>query len=94
MREFPFPEVHGEHFCPEDLIWHRIARKYKLRYINKVIYIAEYQVDGISANMVKVRRQSPRLACLYYKELLQLDIPWKDKLRGWINYWRYKINII
>jgi hypothetical protein len=35
MKEFPFPEYENEKFCPEDLVWHRIAMKYNLRYLIK-----------------------------------------------------------
>lgn len=30
LKEFPFPEIEGEKFCPEALVWFRIARKYNL----------------------------------------------------------------
>ena len=40
IREFPFPEIEGEKFCPEVLVWNRIARKYKLRYFNLYLPIS------------------------------------------------------
>ena len=91
MREFPFPEVEGEKFCPEALVWNRIAHKYKLRYFNKVIYIAEYQDGGLTDNIVRVRRQSPVASTTYYAELLSSDIPWGQKLKAAINYWRFRL---
>ena len=51
MREFPFPEIEGEKFCPEVLVWNRIARKYKLRYFNEAIYVAEYQPEGLTREL-------------------------------------------
>ena len=48
LRLFPFPEIKGEKFCPEVLVWFRMARNYKMR------------------------------------------IPFKDKLRNAINYWRFR----
>lgn len=35
FKEFPFPEVEGEKFCPEALVFNRIATKYKLRYFSE-----------------------------------------------------------
>ena len=61
MREFPFPEIEGEKFCPEVLVWNRIARKYKLRYFNEAIYVAEYQPEGLTARIVEIRMKSPLL---------------------------------
>ena len=91
MREFPFPEIDGEKFCPEALVWNRIALKYNLRYFNKVIYIAEYQDGGLTDNIVRVRRQSPVTSTKYYAELLLSSIPWVQKLKAAINYWRFRL---
>ena len=32
LKDFPFPEIAGEMFCPEQLVWFRIAQKYSLYY--------------------------------------------------------------
>lgn len=90
LREFPFPEIEGERFCPEDLDWNRIAEKYKLHFFNKVIYIGEYQRDGLTANIVKIRMRSPITSMTYYSELILLDIPFVQKIKGAINYWRFR----
>ena len=45
LKQYPFPVVDSEFFCPEALIWNRIAQKYKLRYFNEVIYLCEYLPD-------------------------------------------------
>ena len=90
LREFPFPEINGERFCPEALLWNRIASKYKLRHIDQVIYLVEYQQDGISAAITKSRMNSPIAATMTYAEMLCYDIPMKAKVRSAINYWRFK----
>ncbi len=91
LREFPFPEIPGEKFCPEELVWARIAQKYKLRYFSKVIYIADYQEHGISANITRMRMQSPILSMMMYAENVSYDIlPFSRKVRYAINYWRFR----
>ncbi len=90
LREFPFPEIIGERFCPEDLLWNRIASKYKLRYIDQIIYLVEYQQDGISATITKIRMNSPIAAMMTYAEMLDYNISLKWKIRSAINYWRFK----
>lgn len=90
LREFPFPEIKGERFCPEVLLWNRIASKYKLRHIDKIIYLVEYQQDGISAAITRNRMNSPIAATITYAEMLGYDIPIKVKVRSAINYWRFK----
>ena len=94
LKEFPFPEIEGERFCPEMLLWNRIATKYKLRYFNQIIYLAEYQEDGISAGIVKARMNSPIAAMMTYAELNGYDIPFVSKVKAAINYWRFRFCFI
>ena len=89
LREIPFPEYEGEKFCPEALVWNRIAAKYKLRYFDKITYIADYQPGGLTANIVRVRMQSPMASTTCYQELLSHYIPLKQKVKAAINYWRF-----
>lgn len=90
LKEYPFPEIVGERFCPEQLDWFRIAQKYNLHYINKPIYIAEYLAVGISAGITKVRMQSPIASMMTYAEMLAYEIPLKKKVKAAINYWRFR----
>ena len=90
LREFPFPEFDGERFCPEALVWNRIAQKYKLLYFNEPIYIAEYQPGGITAGITRARMNSPIASATTYQELNSYDIPIKQKLKAAINYWRFR----
>ena len=91
MKEFPFPDIEGEKFCPEVLVWNRIARNYKLRYFNKIIYKVEYQPEGLTSNIVKARMNSPITSMICYSEILQLDVPFIDKFKTAINYWRFRL---
>lgn len=92
LREFPFPEISGEKFCPEVLVWNRIARKYKLYYTDIPIYIAEYQPDGLTAKIVKIRMKAPIATMLTYSELAKAAIPLSQKVRATINFWRFAFN--
>ena len=80
LKEYPFPQIEGERFCPEMLVWNRIASKYKLRFINQVIYLAEYQDDGITSRIVKARMNSPVASMMTYAELNSYDIPFLSKV--------------
>ena len=91
LREFPFPEIENEKFCPEALVWNRIATKYKLHYFNEVIYFRDYLDDGLTSKIVRIRMNSPIASMICYAELNQLDIPFKDKFKAAINYWRFRL---
>ena len=93
LREIPFPEIENELFCPEELEWVRIAKKYKLRYFNEDIYVADYQANGLSANIIRIRMNSPIAAIMTYAISLPLGIPFLRKIRYAINYYRFKMNI-
>lgn len=89
LREFPFPEFAGERFCPEQLVWFRMARRYRLRYINKPIYIADYQPDGITAGITMARMRNPSASMLTYAELTECPVPFLVKVKAAINFWRF-----
>lgn len=91
LREFPFPEIENEKFCPEALVWNRIATKYKLHYFNEVIYYRDYLDDGLTSKIVRIRMNSPIASMICYAELHQLDIPFKDKFKAAVNYWRFRL---
>lgn len=90
FRQFPFPEIDGEKFCPEAVVWYRIARAgYKIRYFNKKIYFCDYLPDGLTAKITKLRINSPLGAMLTYKELYEAKVNKKWTTKSGINYWRF-----
>ena len=93
MREFPFPEIENEKFCPESLVWNRIANKYKLFCFNKVVYYRDYLEGGLTSKIVRIRMNSPIASTMTYAEMLDYNISLKWKIRSAINYWRFKYSI-
>ena len=89
LRRYPFPEVKGERFCPECLVWNRIARKYRLRVFPKVVYLRDYLDGGLTDNIVRIRMKSPIAAMMTYAEMTTLPIPLLQKAKAAINYWRF-----
>ncbi len=89
LKEFPFPELEGERFCPEALVWNRISQKYVFHHFNKVIYYRDYLDNGLTAKIVRIRMDSPIASITHYKELNSYDIPFKQKMKAAINYWRF-----
>lgn len=90
LRKYPFPEIKGERFCPECLVWNRIARKYRLHVFSKVIYLRDYLDGGLTDNIVRIRMNSPVASMMTYAEMLDLDIPWSQKVKAAINYYRFQ----
>ncbi len=91
LKEIPMPEIDGEKFSPEALTWNRIAAKYQLRFINRPIYIVEYQPDGLTSSIIKIRMNSPIASMMTYAEMLYYNIPFMQKVKASINYWRFRM---
>ena len=89
LRDYPFPEIENEKFCPEALVWNRIARKYKLRFFDQIVYFRDYLDGGLTSKIVSIRMNSPIASTICYGEMLDLHIPIKDKIKAAINYWRF-----
>lgn len=69
LEEYPFPEIEGEKFVPEALVYNRISDKYKLLCVNIAVKRVEYLANGYSNNYFNVCRQNPKAQIIYYKEL-------------------------
>ena len=89
LKEFPFPEIKGEKFCPEALVWNRIGTKYPLLWFDAPIYLAEYQPEGLTARIFEVRKKSPVATTICYQELSRAPISLAFRFRALINYWRF-----
>lgn len=92
MKEFPFPEIDGEKFCPEALVWNRISTKYIIRYFCESIYVGEYLPDGLTAKITRIRMESPVASTMCYSEMTRCAaVPFVQKAKAAINYWRFRL---
>lgn len=89
LRAHPFPDFPGERFCPEGLIWNRIALRYRSRFINRALRVYHDSADNLSSRATVLRQQSPRGTSIYYAEMMMLDLPLMLRLRAAANYWRF-----
>lgn len=93
LRKYPFPEFAGENFLTEAMVYNQIARKYKLRYFNQNIYICDYLEDGLSMNIRRHHRNSPKGTMLFYSSSMRDNrFGFFHHIKDAINYWRYTWN--
>ena len=92
LKDYLFPDIEGEKFCPEGLIWNRLSNKYKMRFFNEGIYICEYLADGLSASSLLRRIESSHYSMLYYSEGYFSKITFKNLIKSGINFWRFKFH--
>lgn len=60
LKRYEFPLWPGEKFTPEEVIWNQMALDgYILRWFDRVVYICEYQNDGLTNSSWKLLRDNP-----------------------------------
>jgi putative peptidoglycan lipid II flippase len=92
LRQFPYPEIPGEKFMPEGVVWNRIGRHYRTRYSNELLKIVEYQPEGLSVTKPRLRMQNPQGFRLLYKEYAASATRLIWKIRQYVNYIRFSLH--
>ncbi|MGB7921396.1 MAG: glycosyltransferase family 2 protein [Desulfobacterales bacterium] len=84
LRQYPYPIFDGERFIRDDLIWKRMAGRFKLRCFNEPVQIIDHQTEGLSANVISIRLKNPKGFRYYFLE----EINQYSSLTG--RYFRFK----
>lgn len=92
LRQFLYPEIPGEKFIAEGIVWTRMSLSYKTRFINERLKIICYQTDGLSASSASLRIRNAVGARLCYQESLRADVPLSWRLRDVVNYCRFSFH--
>lgn len=94
LKRFPYPVFKDEKFMSDSIIWHRIAKIYKTRFVNDILCVTDYLPDGQTLNTVKHLCNNPKGSSLYYQELLDDPHPFSFKVRVGIHayYVRYSLH--
>lgn len=82
LKRYPFPEIDGEKFITENVVWYRIANDgYLLRWYNKPIYMCEYREDGLTRQGNKLFTNNPQGYALSVRERCKFrNTKMKDKI--------------
>lgn len=87
LRQYPFPEIKGENFIPEALIWEQIADSYDLWWIDKGIYLCEYLEGGLTRSLKQNLKTNPNGFLLYYRNnLWRREVPRLRRLKCLFRY--------
>lgn len=95
MQEFPCPVFPGEKYIRGSIVQWRLATRYKVRYVNEVFLLAEYQPTGLSADKFKQRILNPNGFRLYFQETINLSHLVRNKpanLKHYANYIRFSLH--
>jgi len=89
LRQYPFPEDIRARWVPEAVVWSRIARQYKTRFVNELlrIYIAD------QPSLMRCDTPATDAAATRFAQLMilnhELDFFWYQPLGFWITAARY-----
>ncbi|MBP2114402.1 glycosyltransferase family 2 protein [Paenibacillus silagei] len=87
MREYRFPEIEGEKFITEAVVWNRIANDgFLIKYFNEINYVCEYREDGLTKKIDELFCSNFRGYTLYIKELIEFTKIHKVKIRAIMAY--------
>lgn len=89
LKKYKLPKFGDEKFCPEGLMWNRIALDYDAVYIPKVIYRFEYIEDGFTQNVRRNLRRNPKGISTFFSEIFDHKTRFPYFLKNSISYWRY-----
>ena len=81
LKKYPFPEIPGENFISEEIVWNAIARDgYYLRWFNEIIYFCSYLDGGLTKDNSKDER-NPQGRMLWAKgQLESFPDDWRKQL--------------
>lgn len=80
LKQYLFPEICGEKFIPENVVFDPIDVKYKMLVIEEKLYIGEYQEDGYSKNIVRLHKDNPMGYYLSLKSSADTAVTIKKKI--------------
>jgi len=91
LLKHKFPEFEGENFISEACVWTEIANNgLKLRFFNKIIYVANYLDDGLSYKSLELRKKNINGTLYTYKRLFSnKKLPFRLRIRYFLNYLRF-----
>ena len=65
---FPFPEIEGEKYVPEDYIYDKIDAEYEYIVLGEIITVCEIVSEGYTDSVVKLKKNNPVAFYMYYEQ--------------------------
>lgn len=86
LKDYLFPIVENERFIPENVVFDRIDEKYNMYIIHEIIYLCEYQQNGYSNNVYKIRYNNPISYSYALKSAAETAVVFKKRITWTILY--------
>ena len=66
LKKHLFPEIRGEKYVPEDVVYDEIDREYRLSVLNKILTVCTLRDDGLTDRAAELRNRNPGGWYIYY----------------------------
>lgn len=87
LCKYEFPIWPDEKFTPEEVIWNQMALDgFKLRWHNKIEYICEYQLDGLTNSTWKLLRDNPMGYAMMFNHRLLYSNKIQEKINNVLQF--------
>lgn len=86
LRKTSFPRFEGESFVPESYLYDQLEQFGPLYLADEILYLCEYQSDGLTAHMHEINAKNPRGYEAFVSQRLQLDRSFKERISDTIRY--------
>ena len=90
LQGYLFPEVKGENFMSEEVVYLQIDQKYKYYTQDEYLYKGEYQNDGLTNSIEKTHWRCPRTTLIMYKSRAVYDGKFINKIKAYASYLSWK----
>ncbi len=81
LRQYPFPEIAGEKYVPEDYIYDKIDRNHTLYIYPEILTVCELVTEGYTDAQKSIKENNPRAWYLYYEQRARITpvslLKWK-----------------
>ena len=91
LKKYPFPEFEGENFVSESVVWCKMSLDYKMKFMNKGVYICDYQTGGLSDGVHKRLFNNPKGASACYLSMSSKQVKLKYRIKYTIAYTVYSL---
>lgn len=90
LKKHLFPEIDGEKYIPEDVVYDEIDREYKLSVMDKVLTVCILTENGLTDRAKELREQNPNGWYIYYVSKIGITGPSILKLKYLSHYLRFR----
>lgn len=87
LKKYPFPEIEGEKYVPEDYIYDKIDAEYEYIVFNKILTVCEIVSEGYTDSVRKLREDNKEAWYLYFEQRARITPVSLLKLK-YLGYYR------